>query len=355
MKPKEVNYLEKIYEYNNQLKGNVKHMNDHIDTVLVKHEQDFLNAFKCQMFSLNSQIRELKKKNEDNEVKLKRDEQINKLQKSLEFFQDEAVKLGESSQYFKKEADKWKAKAESLEDDRKFLENQLKATKRKIKLLQVEAEPMRDSEESMKSSIFKTNDIITFKFVPNTRTGELLLDLMYKHHFHIEDFLTEAEKTFNEIENKFNESVKHLKNCLEAEKKKNKMIAAQQNSILNVKSEMENLFLECVDEVKKDVWKRKVDSITNQKFKRSNMTAKENNYFPATDKRRILELLVSKEKVLMMLYEKIFPHRAAQYSQTVKIDDKNEVEDIEELIRQVPSKSDTERQNRFRGKSAPYY
>jgi hypothetical protein len=118
---------------------------------------------------------------------------------------------------------------------------------------------------------------------------------------------------------------------------------------------MENLFLECVDEVKKDVWKRRVENFANQKFRRNNQTAKENNYFPAADKRKILELLVSKEKVLMMLYEKLFPHRAAHYSQTMKVEDKAEIEDIEELIKKVPSKSETERMNHFRGKSAPNY
>lgn len=354
MKPKEVDYEEKIKEYYKHIRGQVLRLDDHIDTVLQKHEQDFLNAFKCQMFSLYSQLKDLKKKNEENELKLKRDEQINKLRKSLDFFQQESIKLGESCQYYKKEAEKWKAKAESLEDDRKFLETQLKSTKRKIKLLQVETEPIKDTEESMKSSIFKTQDIVNFKFSPNTKSGEILNELIYKHNFHIEEFLYEAEKVFNDIEVKFNESVKHIKNCLDNEKKKNKQIAAQTSSMFLAKSDMENLFLECVDEVKKDVNRRKIESFVNQKFKRVNQTAKEGPGFTASDKRKILELLVSKEKVLVLLYEKIFPHRAAQYSNNQKLEEKYENSDIEELLKQIPSETKTARFS-FRGRSAPYY
>ena len=354
MKPKEVDYEEKIKEYYKHIRGQVLRLDDHIDTVLQKHEQDFLNAFKCQMFGLHTQLKELKKKNEENELKLKRDDQINKLKKSLEFFQNEAIKLGESSQFFKKEAEKWKAKAESLEDDRKFLESQLKSTKRKIKLLQVETEPIRDSEGSMKSSIFQTQDIINFKFTPSTKSGEILNDLIHKHNFYLDEFLYEAEKVFSDTETKFHDSVKHIKNCLENERKKNKQIATQQSSLLLAKSDMESLFLECVDEVKKEVNRRKVESLVHQKFRRLNSTAKESTGFTATDKRKILELLVSKEQVLVMLYEKIFPHRATHYSVNQKLEDKFENTDIEELLKQVPSKSNTGK-NSFRGRSAPYY
>ena len=106
MQGKEVNYQEKIAEYYNVLKQQVNRLDSHIDSVLQKHEQDFLNAFKCQMFNLYSQLTDLKKKNDENELKLKRDEQINKLQNSLEWFREEAVKLGESTNYYKREADK---------------------------------------------------------------------------------------------------------------------------------------------------------------------------------------------------------------------------------------------------------
>ena len=81
---KEPDQEDKINEYYSQLKEQVAKLDVHIDNVLQKHENDFLNAFKCQMFGLYTQLKDLKRKTDENEMKLKRDEQLNKLQDSLD-------------------------------------------------------------------------------------------------------------------------------------------------------------------------------------------------------------------------------------------------------------------------------
>ena len=175
---------------------------------------------------------------------------------------------------------------------------------------------------------------------------------------HAEDFLYDLERYFNELETKYNESIKHLKNSFDIEKKRNRNISAQQNSIFFVKSDMESLFLECVDEVKKEVNKRKEISFANQKFPIRNHTAQkwDKNLMTPKDKRKILELLVSNEKVLICLYEKLFPYRADQYGYTLKPENKpddNEIPNLEELLKSVPSKPNTARigSYSYRGKS----
>jgi hypothetical protein len=55
----------------------------------------------------------------------------------MDWFRDEAMKLKDQVQNLTKSVDKWKSKAITLEDDRKFLENQLKATRRENKLLKI--------------------------------------------------------------------------------------------------------------------------------------------------------------------------------------------------------------------------
>ncbi|OMJ76130.1 hypothetical protein SteCoe_24573 [Stentor coeruleus] len=358
MKAKEINYQEKVEEYSKTLKQQIKGLDAHIDTVLQKHEQDFLNAFKCQMFALYSQLKDLKKKNDENEVRLKHDEQMNKLQKSLEWFRDEAVKLGESTQYYKKESEKWKAKAESLEDDRKFLENQLKATKRKIKLLQIDREESKNSDTSLQTSFFRTQDPSSLKFTPSNKSGEIVLELFHKANCHIDEFMHELEKFFNDLENKYNESLKHIKNSLEVERKRYKTMSAQQTSVFFAKSDLENLFLECVEEVRKEVNKRKIQTVAQQKFfKKCNVVHKEiRDVLTPGDKRKILEMLISNEQVLILLYEKLFPYRANQYGNNIRKDDRERNEqtpDLEELLRQVPSKPSTAKvpYYSYRGKS----
>jgi hypothetical protein len=50
--------------------------------------------------------------------------------------------------------DKWKSKAITLEDDRKFLENQLKATRRENKLLKIALTKSKDIREDEEADAF---------------------------------------------------------------------------------------------------------------------------------------------------------------------------------------------------------
>ena len=315
-------------EYYKILEKHVDEWDLHMDTVLQKHEQDFLNAFKCQMFGLYAQLKELKKKNDENELRLKRDEKINALQKSLDWFREEA--------------DKWKAKAESLQDDRNFLENQLKNAKRKMKIMQNEKKDDSDSDDSLKSSLSHSNALITGKFTPTSKTGEIILGLYEKNPVQV-SLLYELERFFHDLEIKYNESIKHLKNTLDNERKKIKQITANQSSLFFIKSDLENLFLECVEEVRKDISKRKAKNLVDQKYNKRAKTSKpeDRETMTPSDKRKILELLISNEQVLIILYEKLFPHRASQYGNSIKPEDKNGDEtlpNLEEMMKQVPRK-----------------
>ena len=339
---KESKFYDKILEYSKGLETHVNKLDSHIDSVLQRHEQDFLNAFKCQMFSLYGQLKELKKKNDENEIRMKRDEQVNKLQKSLEWFREEAIKNGESTAMYKKEADKWKAKAESLQDDRNFLENQLKNVKRKMKLMMIERKSDSDPDDSIKTSPRESVELQTTIFVPSSKTGEIIQETHEKHPDQI-SFLYQLEHFFHELEIKYNESIKHLKNTLENERKKFKQFSAQQSSAFFVKSDLETLFLDCVEEVRKEISRRKVKNTVEQKYSKrartSNPISRET--MTPSDKRKILELLISNEQVLIMLYEKLFPHRASQYGNNVRSSDNAEDENppnLEEMLKQVPRK-----------------
>ena len=332
-KAKDSDSFERINEYYKELRDQVAKLDSHIDNVLHKHENDFLNAFKCQMFTLYSQLKELKKKSDENELKLKRDEQLNKLQSSLDWFREEALQLGEKTHSYKKEAEKWKAQAESSGDDNRFLEEQLKVAKKRIKDLE-EAKNKSFNEATSRS---KSSSAYGRRFVPSSKGGLYMFDLIQKHAGKTAEVFYDIEKYIKNIEERYEDRIARVKMDLKEEKKRILSVSVQKSSEYFEKSELEALFLDCVDEVRKEVIKRRTQNLFTQKFqKRSPSPARpDRNSLTSSDKKKILELLVSNEKVLILIFEKLFPHKSLAYLKGSR-DEEGVDGNFEDLLKQVP-------------------
>ena len=80
--------------------------------------------------------------------------------------------------------------------------------------------------------------------------------------------------------------------------------------------------MSCVEETRKDIQRRRSVTLaqnSNLKHRNSNKgkedsleDAVKNEHFTASDKRKVLELLLSNENVLLFLYEKLFPRAVSQ-------------------------------------------
>jgi hypothetical protein len=98
-----------------------------------------------------------------------------------------------------------------------------------------------------------------------------------------------------------------------------------------------------VEEVRKEISRRKAKNFVDQKYQKRSKTSQpdERMVMTPSDKRKILELLISNEQVLILLYEKLFPHRASQYSNLPRPETKGQEEalpNLEELLKQVPTR-----------------
>lgn len=106
---------------------------------------------------------------------------------------------------------------------------------------------------------------------------------------------------------------------LEAERKLNRDLKTEKTNFYSRRNELEELFLKCVEETRRDIERRRAVTLarnnnlnsvlhkTSGKFDDSLETAVKNEQFTAGDKRKVLELLLSNENVLLFLYEKLFP------------------------------------------------
>merc|ERR550514_1724598 len=96
-----------------------------------------------------------------------------------------------------------------------------------------------------------------------------------------------------EGEQRFVDTIRHLKESLEKEQRNVRTLKAARANTYTKKSELEEFFLKCIDEARKDVMRKKHQHPNASKSKKD----------------KVLDVLLSSEDVLVFLYEKLFPHR----------------------------------------------
>ena len=200
-------------------------------------------------------------------------------------------------------------------------------------------------EKSVSSSRSRTGSALSDRrFVPSSKSGLYVMDLMQKYPAKDGSFYYQLEKYLNEREVVFKTAIKQARQSLSSEKKKLLNVSVQQSSVFFEKTDLELIFLECVDEVRKEVIKRRTNVFSNQKYTKRAASSQsvEKTTLTPSDKQKILELLVSNEKVLVLIYEKLFPHKANPYSHLIKSEEvlNEPMPSLEEMLKQVPARID---------------
>lgn len=149
-----------------------------------------------------------------------------------------------------------------------------------------------------------------------------------------EDIKDEIVKYVQALETSYTEAIRDLKTIIDKEKKSAKKVVADRINMTTERNELESLFIECIEEVRKEIMKRRLkNEIYNrkkfQKLDKSSDEAKEFEEsllklaqlaknrvkvsdFTSKDKAHILDLFVNNERTLLKIYEALFPHRASQ-------------------------------------------
>mmetsp|Transcript_20795 Transcript_20795/g.38638 ORF Transcript_20795/g.38638 Transcript_20795/m.38638 type:complete len:309 (+) Transcript_20795:384-1310(+) len=264
-KQKSVNYEEQVVEYFTILQDKIENFNKQIEGVLTQHEEDFMNAFKAHMYEIQKQLQHFKDFKTLEQERKRRDKELTDMANALEWYKQEAHRLDEALMGCRQELLRWKAKSQAAEEDNKFMQEQLKTSKKEINFWR-----QRNEKPTMTPQTQATSP--TF-----LRTVESPL---------------KSDKT--------PDIVNHYQKALSQERRKLRQLNALTSQTLERRSDLEDVFLSCVTEVRKQVIRRSPNVRTDA--------------FTATDKRRILELLISNDKVLTLVYEQLFPHRKPDFS-----------------------------------------
>mmetsp|Transcript_74081 Transcript_74081/g.239514 ORF Transcript_74081/g.239514 Transcript_74081/m.239514 type:complete len:451 (+) Transcript_74081:73-1425(+) len=362
---------EKIAEHHRDLRNLALTLDERMDALLKEHEKDFFLAYKTHMYSVQKDIKTLRMKADHEEEMTREDTKIKALESELDYFVKEAVRLDELCRGYKKEVDKWKAKADALDEDRRFLEDQIKGAKRQNKILRAAAERARSSAYSAlmatkaKTEALENGDAVypgsgaqlaltapeaagrprsasssgplrpaagsgtkralearsrtpdarqALAPLPNSasvstlalpmgssRGGYPSAALASPHGASVATLGALGSPSAamhrsvlgNEAEERYVEAIQHLKECIVREQHNVRMLQAARASSYSQKSELEEFFLRCIDEARKDFARKRHLTMYREKSQRQ----------------RALESMLDNEDVLVGLYERLFPHR----------------------------------------------
>jgi hypothetical protein len=357
----------RITEHHQELTNLALTLEQRMEKLLMEHEKDFFLAYKTHMYGVQRDIKTLRMKADTEDAKTREDTKIRALEGELDWFMTEALRLDELCKGYKKEVDKWKSKADALDEDRRFLEDQIKGAKRQNKILRAAAERARSSAYSalMVTKAKAEGDFTAApggplaltappeataagskeaprkrpasadgrgkpgagtgargeaqrSKTPETQLATLpasgsLMSLQASGargggaaagpaHFggtsssssplpmggggHRGVLGTKAEE-------RYVEAIQHLKESIVREQHTIRMLQAGRATAYSKKSELEEFFLKCIDEARKELMRKR------------HMTMKTER----TERERVLEAMLSNEDVLVCLYEKLFPHR----------------------------------------------
>jgi hypothetical protein len=148
-----------------------------------------------------------------------------------------------------------------------------------------------------------------------------------------DDIKEEILKYVQALETNYTETFKELRGQLDRERLKGKKAVADRVNEGAEKNELEGLFVDCIEEVRKDIMKRRLKNeiYNKKKFQQVDRNSDEAREFEESllklaqlaksrvklsdftvrDKCNLLDLFVNNEKTLLKIYEALFPHRAA--------------------------------------------
>jgi hypothetical protein len=113
----------------------------------------------------------------------------------------------------------------------------------------------------------KESPVSHYRFLPTENAKfSKFLELIFNSKMQRDDIREEISKYVQALETNYTETIKELRQSLDKERLKAKKVQAERVNENTEKNELEGLFVDCIEEVRKDIMKRRLkNEIYNKK------------------------------------------------------------------------------------------
>jgi hypothetical protein len=315
--------MERVRDEYKKMKKVVSSLSEKVSIVLSKQERDFLAAYRAHMYNVQKELQDLRNKVAEAETSLQKNDKVHKLEEERSWYRKEALRLDSFTTAMKKDLKYMKEKLESIEDDRNWLERQLKAAKKQNKLLRAELE-IRLGENGMvlSDSVFAqggggTEGAQQLPMFPGVSPSPSYSEFGASGGAGAGGFSGKSNRSAGralpseggtDVERQYQKEIRDLKKNLNREKRDCARLRAAVVTNQTSRAELEEFFLRCIESVKRDIGRRRKKAATKKSA--GGDPSAEMDQFTSTDRAKVIERLLEQDEVLAFLYDHLFPPNA---------------------------------------------
>ena len=302
---------EEIEKIAKALKGDIKNLAQTIQDILDKHHKDYISTFASFMDTVRKDLKLKLEKIEKIEEEKRKINDVKIIKCERDYFRLESVRMNKLCKTLSSKIDDMALRMKILSDEVNNLTIKWKDSETTNKQLFLELESSMQAQKEIEKEMLGLKEIIQ-------NSSSKPTDIIS----------SENRKTdIDEDKEKYLYLIDKLKMELKKEKLRNHKSLSELNKILLEKNRLQNIFIDCVEETRKNIFNRRLKE--NLNYKNGKMKTAPNlnieintqyDSFLPSDKKAILENFVFNDEVSNIIREAIFnkPQKDKEYKTAAK-------------------------------------
>ena len=312
---------------NSAIQDGIGEMQGQTARILKEHEMDLIRSFRSRLLDVQKELELEREKQSENAAEWI--EKVHSLGKKLDWAKEEALRLDYLNQILNKENQRLKTQFNAQDGDREIMVRQVVLLRKQNAKLKEELSQVHDQameKGGTKRSSAGTGFDVMFDDDESSQFASRPASSPSRRPASSAASTSRAQNQLevNEAVLRYQKDIRKLRALLERERKNLKASRAAYVQVLSERTELEALLRTCCNDVKKERLQHEGAKLSRQSNEQVHSARRSGSArsqaqsdadgdldladFTIAERERVIELLLSQERVLKLLYERTFPH-----------------------------------------------